>query len=117
MQITFKGIEALEKKFDQMLTMNAVRMIVELNGAELQRNMVSKAVFTKGYSTGQTRRSIPVGSGFRDGGLTTFAGPTTEYAPYVEYGTRKMSAQPFVKPAFNEQKVKFQADMKRLVSM
>ena len=41
--------------------------------------------------------------------------PTAEYAPYVELGTRFMEAQPYLGPAFNEQKEKFKKDMKKLV--
>lgn len=50
-----------------------------------------------------------------EAGLTGIVGPTADYAPYVEYGTRFMSAQPYVRPAFNYQKVKFMAEMKALV--
>ena len=35
--------------------------------------------------------------------------------PYLEYGTRFMDAQPFVRPAFDEQKEKFKDDMQKLV--
>ena len=31
-----------------------------------------------------------------------FVGTNTEYAPYVEFGTKKMAAQPFLEPAFLE---------------
>jgi HK97 gp10 family phage protein len=34
-------------------------------------------------------------------GLGFEAGPTAEYAPYVEYGTRKMAPQAFMGPAFD----------------
>jgi HK97 gp10 family phage protein len=33
---------------------------------------------------------------------------------YLEYGTRFMDAQPFVRPAYNEQKAKFIRDMNKL---
>ena len=47
--------------------------------------------------------------------MTAESGPTTEYSPYLEYGTRFMSKQPFVKPALEEQEKKFNADMQKLV--
>jgi len=31
-----------------------------------------------------------------------YVGTNTEYAPYVEFGTKKMEAQPFLEPAFLE---------------
>lgn len=63
--------------------------------------------------TGYLRRSINMN--LLEAGLTGIVGPTADYAPYVEYGTRFMSAQPYVRPAFNYQKVKFMAEMKALV--
>lgn len=50
----------------------------------------------------------------KDNGLTAESGPTTEYAEYLEYGTRFMEAQPFIKPAFDKQAEKFKRDMKKL---
>ena len=51
----------------------------------------------------------------KDGGLTAEVEPTMEYSAYVELGTRFMEAQPYLKPAFDEQKEKFKKDMKKLV--
>ena len=75
--------------------------------------MQSKADFKKGYQTGTTKRSI--GLEIKDGGLTAESSPETEYAPYVEYGTRFMEAQPFVRPALEEQATQFKSDMQKLV--
>ena len=47
--------------------------------------------------------------------MTAEVEPTADYAPYVEYGTRFMEAQPYLKPAFDDQKEKFKRDMKKLV--
>lgn len=33
---------------------------------------------------------------------TAYVGTNVEYAPYVEMGTKKMSAKPYLKPAFTE---------------
>ena len=41
--------------------------------------------------------------------------PKAEYAAYVELGTRKMEAQPYLKPAFEEQKKQFEKDLQKLV--
>lgn len=75
--------------------------------------MQGKADFEKGYQTGETKRSI--GLEFENSGFTASVGPETEYSPYLEYGTRFMQAQPFIKPAYNEQKEKFKRDMQKLV--
>ena len=47
--------------------------------------------------------------------MTAAVGPTTDYSPYVEYGTRFMQAEPFVKPSWEEQKELFKKDMDKLV--
>lgn len=115
--ISFKieGIEELQEKLQKNIQKDAVKRKVKKNGTEMQKKMVRNAesAFVKGYVTGATARSITGKS--TDGGLTYEAEPGTHYAPYLEYGTRKMSAQPFVKPAFNAQKGKFKSDMEKLV--
>ena len=89
-----------------------VKRVVRKNGAEMTEKMISNADFDKGYQTGTTKRSISIE--LEDSGFTAAAEPKTEYAPYLEYGTRFMEAQPFVKPAFDVQKEKFKRDMSRL---
>ena len=63
--------------------------------------------------TGTLKRSIRLE--MLDNGFTAEVEPTAEYAAYVELGTRFMSAQPYLKPAYNEQKEKFKSDMDKLV--
>lgn len=112
-RITVKGMEKLEKALKEGVTMNDVKRVVRQNGAELQRKVQNNADFTKGYATGTTKRSI--GLEIQDGGLTAEVEPGTEYAPYLEYGTRFMEAQPFVRPGYDAQKGQFKKDMKKLV--
>lgn len=42
-------------------------------------------------------------------GLTAEIGPTAEYGGYVEYGTSKMSAQPYMGPAIERHTPTFEA--------
>ena len=113
MRISITGLEALQKSLKENVTMNDVKRVVRTNGSQLQRLMQQKADFKKGYQTGTTKRSI--GLEITDGGFTAEVGPETEYSPYLEYGTRYMEAQPFVKPALDEQERKFKSDMEKLV--
>lgn len=113
MKIKITGMNELRVGLDKKMDLKAVRTVVQKNGADLQRNAQEKADFKKGYQTGTTKRSI--GIAITNGGMTAEVGPTTEYSPYLEYGTRYMDAQPFVGPAFNEQKNKFVNDLKKLV--
>lgn len=111
--IKVEGLEKLMKALKDNVTMDDVKRVVRHNGSQLQRKMQTNADFKKGYQTGTTKRSI--GLEIQDSGFTAESGPETEYSPYLEYGTRFMDAQPFVKPAYDEQKQKFKRDMDKLV--
>jgi HK97 gp10 family phage protein len=50
-----------------------------------------------------------------DGGLTARVNPLMGYSAYPEYGTRYMAAQPYMRPALNDQKKQFKSDLKRLM--
>lgn len=112
-EIKIEGLDKLEKQLKKNVTLNDVKTVVRKNGADLQRAIHRKAEFKKGYQTGTTKRSV--GLEITNGGMTAESGPTTEYSEYLEEGTRFMDAQPFVKPALEEQEPKFKSDMKKLV--
>ena len=120
-----KGLDKLEKALKDNVTMDDVKELVRKHGGQLQNKMQKAADFNKGYQTGTTKRSIFVE--LEDGGFTAAVGPgktpinkktgfpATEYSPYVEYGTRYMDAQPFVRPSHEAQAEKFKRAMDRLV--
>ena len=114
--IKINGIEELQAKLKKNVTMDAVKTVVQHNGEQLDNNMVRQAVFGRyaehPTTTGDTARSIMLS--LADGGFTAKVGPGTDYAVYVEYGTRFMAAQPFIKPAFEVVKPKFLEDLKKL---
>ncbi|MBR5290163.1 MAG: HK97 gp10 family phage protein [Erysipelotrichaceae bacterium] len=112
-KIEVKGLDKLEKSLKENVTMDDVKRVVRKNGSELQNKVQDNAEFSKGYQTGTTKRSI--GLEIKNSGFTAEVEPTTEYSPYVEYGTRFMEAQPFVKPGYEVQKKKFESDMQKLV--
>lgn len=111
--IKVDGLDKLEKALKRNATLDDVKKVVRKNGAELQSKMQDKADFNRGYQTGTTKRSI--GLEFEDSGMTAASGPTTEYAPYLEWGTRFMEAQPFVEPTLEKQGQKFKSDLGKLV--
>ena len=124
MRIEFNGLEEIEGKLRDNCNLDDIRAVVRQNGAELQSKMQRKATFRGHYEwkagkglvfvkpSGTTKRSISLE--LRDGDMTAAVGPSTEYSPYLEYGTRFMAAQPFVGPAFNEQKIIFKNDLQKL---
>lgn len=121
-----KGLEKLQKKLQKVAKMEEMERIIEKHGAEMQRKAIINASKFRGHyegrgknkhfvkPTGATKRSISVNSS-KVGRFKYKVAPGTSYAAYVELGTRKMSAQPFIKPAFDEQKKQFKDDLERLV--
>lgn len=112
-KLEIKGLDKLERSLKENVTMSDVKRVVRHNGSQMHQQMQANADFKKGYQTGTTKRSI--GLEIVDGGFTAEVEPGTEYSPYLEYGTRYMDAQPFVKPAYETQKGKFKSDMQKLV--
>lgn len=119
-KIKVVGMEKLQKKLKKNINMEAVKKKVRQHGGQLQEKAQRNAPVgtpestgIPGYIGGTLKRSI--GIDITDGGMTAEVEPTAEYAPYVEYGTRFMEAQPYLKPAFDDQKEKFKKDMQKLV--
>ena len=111
--IRIEGLEELQKKLKKNANMDDVKKVVRQNGSQLQQKIQKKADFKKGYQTGATKQSVRLE--ISGDGLTAESGATTEYAEYLEFGTRFMDAQPFVKPALEEQSKKFESDLQKLV--
>ena len=106
--IKIEGLDKLQAKLKKNMTLGHVKDTVKQNGSDFQTLMARNAVFVKGYATGTTERSIH--STYSD----VTVGPTTYYSRYLEYGTRYMSAQPFVRPSFNIQKEIFKRELNKL---
>lgn len=79
-----------------------------INATHEQRARALEAVglLAEGYAkmlcpvdTGNLRNSITHDRGGED---FEVVGTNVEYAPYVEYGTSRMKAQPYIKPAVEE---------------
>ena len=107
-EIIFKGLVELQDALRDKTKLESVKKIVKLNGSEMQQQAQRNAP----VDTGTLKRSI--GLNVSDGGMTAKVEAKTDYAPYVEFGTRYMNAQPYMKPAFNQQKGKFKRDLDRL---
>jgi HK97 gp10 family phage protein len=111
--LKIEGLDKLEKALKENVTMNDVKKVVRHNGQQLQARIQQNADFTEGYQTGETKRSVSLD--ITDGGFSAESGPTTEHAEYLEYGTRFMDSQPFVKPSLDAQAAKFKSDMQKLM--
>ncbi len=107
--LSLKGIDQLVKHLNKAATLQDVKQVVKSNTAD----MTAKMQEVVPVDTGNMKRSITME--VTDGGFTGVAGPHTNYAAYVEYGTRFQAAQPFIKPSFDVQKGVFINDLERLL--
>ena len=105
----FTGLNELQRGLIERSHLEAARGYVAKNGSELQTQAQRNAP----VDSGTLMRSI--GLSIEDGGLTAKVEATAHYAGYVELGTRFMAAQPYMKPAFNNVKSRFNSDLRKLV--
>ena len=103
------GLDEINAKLKRNMNLNIVKTIVKKNGAELQK----KAQRYVPIATGELKRSI--GLSIKDGGMAAVVTPATDYAEYVEYGTRFMESQPFLRPALGEQKQTFIKELEKVM--
>lgn len=113
-KIEFKGLAQLEAKLKaetpEMKT--AVMEIVKKNGSQMASKMRNNMQSTYKHPTGRTKGSVT--ETYKDAGFTVSVGPHTNYAPYLEYGTRFMSPRPTIRPAFLAQSAIFTNDLRRV---
>lgn len=110
-KLSIQGDKKLIKALQTAANMEAHKAVVKKYGGKLQRAAKRHAVFAKGYATGATKRDINLE--IQDGGFAAKVEAGTDYSGYLEKGTRKMEAQPFMKPAFDEVEPKFIEDLRR----
>ena len=117
MKTVFKitGTQKLKAALLDSAKATAIKDVVKKSTYDVQQSAQSKtgSAYTKGYATGATKQGIM--ANMQHEGLTGVVGMTKSYNVYTEYGTRFMAAEPVLKPAFNDSKDKFMADIKRLV--
>ncbi|RFA36228.1 hypothetical protein CAI16_05415 [Virgibacillus dokdonensis] len=105
--IKLKGVDALERGLKERAEAKDVQKAIQINASEMQ----SKAQNYAPVKSGNLKRKIQIDVR----GLTGRVASTAEYAPYVEWGTRFMDAQPHLRPAYYEQVEQFKKDLDRLV--
>lgn len=116
---TIGGLKPFQKKLLAKANRSAIQKVVRLNTAELtagaqRRAPVSTEETNPGGHHGQLRESIT--PSIEPDGMAGVVRAEVDYAEYVEKGTRFMAAQPYMKPAFEEQKPKFLRDLKKVIA-
>ena len=107
----------------QFDTSQVASLAADLGGAAPRAVVAAKTVVAKTafdlvalaqgrvpVDTGETKNSI----GADIVGLTAVIGPTTYYAPFLEYGTYKMPPRPFMGPAADQVEPGFIEAMRQL---
>ncbi len=107
MRIT--GADTLARELKDKANLQDVKNVVRLNSSEMQTKMQRKVP----VDTGTLKRSINFD--ILDGGYTGRIYAHTEYMNWVEWGTRKQTAQPYFRPSFHEVAPQFKKDMDRLL--
>lgn len=109
-RVKLTGVEELQahlldlaKKVDKQASQEALKD----SGAYLMRRAKANAP----VRSGELRRGIK--GSFK--GRTYEVMSTKAYSGYVEYGTRFMDAQPFMKPAFEDAQKHFELKIKRIL--
>lgn len=115
MQVKITGMDALVSGLQSRANTNQIKQIVRECGTDLKSKTLTNmaGAYTHGYSTGRTARTTSLD--FSDGGLTAKVKPTTEYFPFLEYGTRYMAAMPTLKPAFDVEAPLFIQKLRRVM--
>lgn len=72
------------------------QIALKLLSEAMANNAMLEITVMGAVDTGRLRRSI---EGDDNGKDTAYVGTNVEYAPYVEYGTSKMAARPYLKNA------------------
>ena len=123
--ITLEGDVELQKAIAKKIKLEEMKRIIKRHGYQLQQKAQRNAKFKGHYEwkagkgwvkvkpTDYLKSKIELD--YSADGLTATVEPTAEYAAYVELGTRFMDAQPYLKPAFEEQKKKVKQDLNKLV--
>lgn len=108
-KVKLTGVQELQHKLKKNMDMAAVKKAVKLNGSEMSKT-------AKEYvpvDTGTLKRSIRLD--IQENGVTAKVSANTDYAGYVEYGTRFQTPNLYMAGAFDNQKEKFKKDIDRLM--
>lgn len=98
MLISIKGFDKVMKRFKGAEKVDMTQP-VKVGTRIVQRSAKQKAPVDTGDLEGSIRRSF---SGANTSMPTGRVSTNIEYAVYVEYGTSKMLAQPFLRPALKD---------------
>lgn len=109
MKIEIEGGDELVRSIRNRLGADRVVPVIRRNTSQAQ----AKAMRLSAVDTGFMKRSITMRIDIS--GLAGYIVAGADYSPYVEMGTRYMTAQPFMRPAAREQAPIFLSDLRNLI--
>ena len=107
--VKLEGFEELKARLKKNVKLEDVERLVHRHGDEMQNT----AHYICPRDTGTLARSITLE--MKDGNMTAEVAPHMNYAAYVEYGTRFMDAQPYMRPAYMQESARSKADLAELM--
>ena len=96
-------IEKLSK-FNNQLD-DKIKTVVQIAARNIEKDSKQRMTDQDAVDTGATRNSIFVSPGTPS--FSQQIGPTTEYAPFIEFGTRFMPARAYMIPALEQERIRF----------
>ena len=110
--IVIEGGDEMVRAIRNRFNHDKVARVVKRNTSQAQQK-AKRIVPVAKKNGGTLKRSITIRVDTI--GLAGYITAGADYAPYVEYGTRKMDAQPFMQPAAREQAPIFMNDLRNLI--
>ena len=94
---------------------NKIKMATEIAARHVETDGKRRIAEWPAVDTGATMNSI---NARPDGieGLSWKIGPSTEYSPFIEYGTVYMRARPFMTPALESESPRFVEAMRQIIN-
>lgn len=113
-KIEWTGLSEVRKFAEEVREMieEDVEALVEQYALECQAKVRDKITENRSVITGNLRRKMSVKKIDR---FTHEVYSNLEYAPYVEYGTRRSRAKPYIRPVQEELQPKFVRDLDEIV--
>lgn len=113
MSVTIKviGAEKVIKKLDLSNKRIADAVTESIKATSLKVSNVAKQIVP--VDTGRLKSSIQISNLTK---VSAEVGTNVEYAPYVEFGTNKQRAQPYLRPAAMEGERFMEQDIKKRIS-
>src|SRR5699024_6609308 len=107
--IVIEGGDEMVRAIRGRFNHDKVARIVKRNTSQAQQTAMRLGEVDPGFMKRPITRRIDVT------GLAGYITAGAEYSPYVEFGTRYMDSQPFMRPAAREQAPIFMNDLRNLI--